>query len=103
MLDRVMPIPGDERDHTRLEKGRAKVVELFHDGVGIGREAFTEYADHCRPVRSGAQDPVSSRLESIWLGAAAELKRHALAATANESNIRLATAWRVAAAAASPP
>lgn len=95
----VMPIPQDDRDHKRLESGRAKVTELFENGAGMGGirgtawagfQAFTEYADHHRPIRAGDGNRAATRLESIWLGSAAEMKRRALVAVANEARISLA-------------
>jgi hypothetical protein len=53
-------------------------------------QAFTEFADHHRPLRGGDGQPAAARLESIWLGGAADLKRRALVAVADEARIPLA-------------
>jgi phage/plasmid-like protein (TIGR03299 family) len=98
-VEQVLPVPPDDRDHRRLEGGRAKVIELFEAGRGMhgirgtawaGLQAFVEFADHHRMIRGGSADPAAARLESIWLGGAAELKRRALAAIADEARIPLA-------------
>lgn len=96
-VNEVMPIPRDDRDHKRLESGRAKVVELFESGAGMAGirgtawgawQSFTEFADHFRPLRGVQGDPAAARLESIWLGGAADLKRRALVAVAGEAGVR---------------
>jgi phage/plasmid-like protein (TIGR03299 family) len=98
-VEQVLPVPPDDREHRRLEGGRAKVIELFEAGRGMhgirgtawaGLQAFVEFADHHRMIRGGSADPAAARLESIWLGGAAELKRRALAAIADEARIPLA-------------
>jgi phage/plasmid-like protein (TIGR03299 family) len=101
-IDRVMPVPEDDRDHERLEAERAKVLRLFETAVGIERvrgtawaalQGWTEYADHHRPVRdTGREDPRRARLASIWMGRAAGMKQEALAAIADEAHIELAAA-----------
>jgi len=50
----------------------------------------TEYADHHRSIRSGDQEGASKRLESVWFGGGAELKRAGLAAIADEAGVALA-------------
>jgi phage/plasmid-like protein (TIGR03299 family) len=98
-VNEVMPVPQDDRDHKRLETGRAKVIELFESGAGMGGirgtawaawQAFTEFADHHRPIRTSQGDAAAARLESIWLGGAADLKRRSLVAVATEARIPLA-------------
>lgn len=98
-VDQVLPVPQDDRDHKRIEAGRAKVIELFETGRGMagirgtawgGVQAFTEFADHYRITRGGDGNPAAARLESIWFGGAAELKRRALAAITDEIRIPLA-------------
>lgn len=101
-VDRVMPVPRDDRDHSRLEAERAKVVQLFDTAVGIDRvrgtawaalQGWTEFADHHRVVRdSGREDPRRARLASIWMGRAASLKQAALRAIADEARVELAAA-----------
>lgn len=95
-------IPKDDRDHTRLEAARAKVIQLFETAVGIERvrgtawaafQGWTEYADHHRPVRdTGREDLRRARLASIWMGRAANMKQAALRAIADEANVQLAAA-----------
>ena len=102
VIDVVMPLPQDEAEHPRLMKGRNKVIELFHAGRGLegsirgtawgALQAFSEYADHHRHTRVPKGKNVDTlRLESIWMGKAASLKRQALAAIADTARIRLAT------------
>jgi phage/plasmid-like protein (TIGR03299 family) len=102
VLDAVLPLTQDAAEHPRLEKARNKVVQLFHAGTGIeGRiqntawaalQAVSEWADHHRNTRSVKGKPIEAmRLESIWMGKAASLKRQALAAIAHTARIRLAT------------
>jgi phage/plasmid-like protein (TIGR03299 family) len=99
-VDRVMPVPRDDRDHGRLESERTKVIQLFETAVGIERvrgtawaalQGWSEYADHHRLVRdSGREDPRRARLASIWMGRAAGIKQAALAAISEEAGVRLA-------------
>jgi phage/plasmid-like protein (TIGR03299 family) len=101
-VDRVLPVPKDDRDHDRLEKERGKVIQLFETAVGIERvrgtawaalQGWTEYADHHRLVRdTGREDPRRARLASIWMGRAAGIKQAALGAIADEAGIQLAAA-----------
>lgn len=99
VIDLVLPIPGDDKDHSRIKASREKVVELFENGVGMkgirgtawaGLQAFTEFADHHRGIRGSNGNPAAARLESIWLGGAADLKRRALAAITEQVRIPLA-------------
>jgi phage/plasmid-like protein (TIGR03299 family) len=99
VIDQVLPVPDDDRDHSRIEASRAKVIELFENGVGMqgirgtgwaGLQSFSEFADHHRGVRGANGNPAAARLESIWLGGAAELKRRALTAIADQVRIPLA-------------
>jgi phage/plasmid-like protein (TIGR03299 family) len=99
-VDRVMPVPKDDKDHSRLEAERAKVIQLFDTAVGIERvrgtawaalQGWTEFADHHRVVRdSGRENPQRARLASIWMGRAAGIKQAALTAIAEEVGVRLA-------------
>ena len=99
-VDRVMPVPKDDKDHSRLEAERAKVIQLFDTAVGIERvrgtawsalQGWTEFADHHRVVRdSGRENPQRARLASIWMGRAAGIKQAALTAIADEAGVRLA-------------
>ena len=101
VIDLVLPVPNDDKDHSRIKTSRAKVVELFENGVGMrgirgtawaGFQAFTEFADHHRGIRGAKGNPAAARLESIWLGGAADLKRRALMAIAGQTGIQLAAA-----------
>lgn len=99
-VDRVMPVPKDDKDHSRLEGERTKVIQLFDTAVGIERvrgtawaafQGWTEFADHHRVVRdSGRENPQRARLASIWLGRSAAIKHAALTAIAEEAGVRLA-------------
>lgn len=99
-IDRVLPVPKDDRDHGRLEAERGKVVQLFETAVGIERmrgtawaafQGWTEYADHHRVLRdTGREDPRRARLASIWMGRAAGLKQAALVAITEEAGIQMA-------------
>lgn len=101
-VDRLLPVPKDDRDHNRLEAERGKVLRLFETAVGIERlrgtawaalQGWTEYADHHRIVRDTARDdPRRARLASVWMGRAASLKEAALTAIAHESGIQVAAA-----------
>jgi|GEM_PF-1093315 len=102
ILDVVIPVPQDEADHSRLLKGRRKVIELFHAGTGLegirgtawgALQAFTEWADHHRTVRTSKdRNAAATRLESIWMGSAASLKHQALTAIADQAQVQLAAA-----------
>lgn len=99
-LNDVMPLPEDGKEHPRIERARGKVIELFDDGVGMtgirgtawgAFQSWTEFADHHRAFRGLAEGDLSSaKLESVWLGAAADLKRRALTAITNRVGISLA-------------
>jgi phage/plasmid-like protein (TIGR03299 family) len=100
-LDRVLPLPDDGKDHPRLKATRDNVARLFsYEGRGLDGirgtgwgawQAFTEQVDHHRTVRrSGGADEKSARLESIWFGGGAALKRAAFEAISAEAGLRLA-------------
>jgi phage/plasmid-like protein (TIGR03299 family) len=100
-MDQVFPLPSDGHRHDGIIRDREKIEELFEAGVGIEStirgtgwaafQAFTEFADHHRQVRTRqGQDARHQRLESIWMGRAAQLKQIALTAIASESGIRMA-------------
>jgi phage/plasmid-like protein (TIGR03299 family) len=102
VLDVVLPLPQDKAEHPRLEKARNKVVQLFHAGTGIegpiqntawaGLQAVSEWADHHRNTRSVKGKPIEAmRLESIWMGKAAAIKKLALTNIMNEARVRLRT------------
>jgi hypothetical protein len=101
VINRVMPLPEDEAKHPRITNARNKVVELFHTGTGIegdiqgtawaALQAFSEWADHHRHTRAVQGKKVEvMRLESIWMGKAAAMKRQALAAIVDTAQLRLA-------------
>ena len=90
-IDDLLPLPKDEEGNAReagkqLNEKRERVQTLFTDGLGItagirgtawaALQAWTEFNDHHRAVRNDADG--SKRLESIWLGRAADLKTDAL-------------------------
>ena len=100
VLDIVLPLPQDKAEHPRLEKARNQVVQLFHAGTGIegpiqntawaALQAVSEWADHHRNTRSVKGKPVEAmRLESIWMGKAAAIKKLALTSIMNEAHVRL--------------
>ncbi|MCK8504231.1 DUF932 domain-containing protein [Myxococcus fulvus] len=100
VLDVVLPLPEDEGNHPRILHAREKVVELYHVGAGIegdmqatawaALQAVAEYADHHRLTRAVQGRRVDAmRLESIWMGKAASMKRQALTAILSESQLRL--------------
>ncbi len=101
VLDVALPLPNDEEEHPRILKARNKVVELFHAGTGIegpiqgtawaALQAMAEYADHHRLLRTvQGTSKESRRLESIWMGKAANMKRQALTTIAGMTQLRLA-------------
>ncbi|WP_164002310.1 DUF932 domain-containing protein [Pyxidicoccus caerfyrddinensis] len=100
VLDAVLPMPEDEGNHPRIIHAREKVVELYHAGTGIegdmqgsawaALQAVAEYTDHHRLTRAVQGRRVDAmRLESIWMGKAASMKRQALTAILSESQFRL--------------
>jgi len=100
VLDVVLPMPEDEGNHPRISHAREKVVELYHAGVGIegdmqgsawaALQAVAKYADHHRQTRAVQGKRMDAmRLESIWMGKAANMKRQALNAILGESQFRL--------------
>ncbi|ABC83317.1 DUF932 domain-containing protein [Anaeromyxobacter dehalogenans] len=101
-IDRLMPVPKDDRDHTKPEAERGKVIRLFDTAAAIERvrgtawaalQGWTEYADHHRQVRdTGREDPRRARLASVWMGRAAAIKQAALAAIADEARLELTAA-----------
>lgn len=91
-IDTLLPlkmVDGVEQEAGKqLADKRERVLSLFETGVGIGAgirgtawaafQAWTEYSDHHRVLRG--DDNGAKRLESIWLGRAADMKTDALAA-----------------------
>lgn len=89
-INSIFPLKTDD-DGKAVEAGklladkREKVQTLFTDGAGITSgirgtawaafQAWTEFADHHSKMRGETQ---GKRLESIWLGGAADLKTAAL-------------------------
>lgn len=99
-VEEVMPVPQDDRDHSRLLAEREKLIGLFENAVGIERlrgtawasfQAWSEFADHHRAIRdTGRDDPRRARFQSIWMGRAASIKQAALGAIAARAGIQLA-------------
>lgn len=86
-IDDLLPLAeGAEKAGKQLAEKRERVQMLFTEGTGIGAgirgtawaafQAWTEFNDHHRVVRN--DDDGAKRLESIWLGRAADLKTDAL-------------------------
>ena len=87
-VDLVLPLPkkddGSEAEPSKqLFEKREMVTALFDTARGINGirgtawgafQAWTQFADHHLTVRKGAAD----RLDSIWFGQAAEMKKKAL-------------------------
>ena len=86
-IDDLLPLPEEKEAGKQLIEKRERVASLFETGIGIGPairgtawaafQAWTEYSDHHRVVRDDASGV--KRLESIWLGRAADMKTDALA------------------------
>ncbi len=100
-IDEVIPLPEDDANHTRLEENRARVQRLFHEAVGLNDniqntawaalQAWSEYSDHHRVQRATeTQGAATARLESIWMGRGAQLKRRALASILSSAGIAMA-------------
>lgn len=88
-IDDLMPLDLERETQSKsLTEKRERVLSLFEAGMGIGPairgtawaafQAWTEYADHHRAVRDDANG--AKKLESVWLGRAADMKQDALAA-----------------------
>jgi phage/plasmid-like protein (TIGR03299 family) len=103
VINLVLPLPDDDAKHPRLIKARSKVIELFYSGSGIegpiqntawaALQALSEYADHHKGIRATkGKSAGAARLESIWLGSSAALKRQALLAIADQAQVQLAAA-----------
>jgi phage/plasmid-like protein (TIGR03299 family) len=103
VINLVLPLPEDDAEHPKLIKARSKVIELYHSGSGIegpiegtawaARQALSEYADHHKGIRATkGKSADAARLESIWLGSSAALKRQALLAIADQAQVQLAAA-----------
>jgi phage/plasmid-like protein (TIGR03299 family) len=83
-IDDLLPVKGDEPTKQQAEK-RELVKGLFDTAIGLSPkikgtawaavQAWTEFADHHRVVRDDADG--AKRLESVWLGAAADIKQAA--------------------------
>lgn len=100
-IDRVMPLPDDREAHPRLVGARELVVQLYHAGLGIegavrgtawgALNALVEYFDHHRMTRAVRGRRVEElKLESMWLGRGAALKRAGLQAVLDEAGLALA-------------
>lgn len=87
-IDDLLPLADDkEKQSKALVEKRERIQSLFETGMGIGPgirgtawaafQAWTEFADHHRVVRDDANG--AKRLESVWLGRAADMKQDALA------------------------
>jgi phage/plasmid-like protein (TIGR03299 family) len=88
-LEKIFPSKENGEVATRTQNTREKVLELFDKGEGqapfrgtawAAYNAFTEFADHYKVVRSGDGDKAQqeSRLEAIWFGTALSMKQNAL-------------------------
>ncbi len=85
-IDDLLPVGLDNGPTKMLAEKRERVASLFEMGMGIGPDirgtawaavqAWTEFADHHRVVRD--DDTGAKRLESVWLGRAADMKADAL-------------------------
>lgn len=79
---------------------REKLTELFCYGRGITHQirgtawaafqALTEYADHHTKIRALPEQTGAARLESIWMGSAAELKKDGLRVLAEVGGFKVA-------------
>jgi phage/plasmid-like protein (TIGR03299 family) len=90
-IDDLLPLDTEkteDKQSKQLVEKRDRVLSLYETGSGVGAgirgtawaafQAWTEYADHHRVVRDDGNG--AKRLESVWLGRAADMKTDALAA-----------------------
>jgi len=91
VIEQVIAIPDDDKDHRRLEAQRETVGRLFHTFTGGAQlrgtawgavQAWTEWADHHR-LTDGRYNPARA-FEASILGSAARLKSEALAGILEE-------------------
>jgi phage/plasmid-like protein (TIGR03299 family) len=85
----LYPDPEEDKENSRAEKTREKLYRLFEQGIGhddpaikgtawAAFNAVTEYVDHVRPARgANTGERASRKLDSIWFGTGARLKRQA--------------------------
>lgn len=94
-IDRVIPLPDDDKKHPRLISQREKLGALYETFIGGGSirgtawgafQAWTQFADHVRPSFGDAPDSLSRKFESVTVGSASDLKAQALSAILNELN-----------------
>jgi len=81
--------PDPDEGKSRAEKTREELHRLFEHGIGhddpaikgttwAAFNAVTEYVDHVRPARgANTSERASRKLDSIWFGTGARLKRQA--------------------------
>lgn len=95
VLDQVIPVPEDGKAHPVLEGNRDTVRTLWAGGsegmaaatggtAWAAWQALTEYADHKRPSLPA---DTSIRLDNVWFGTGADLKRQALHAVAAQVDL----------------
>lgn len=85
----IYPDPEEGKDNTRAGNIRQELHRLFEDGIGhdessikhstwVAYNAVTEFVDHVRSGRGGNDsERTSRRLDSIWFGSGARLKKKA--------------------------
>jgi phage/plasmid-like protein (TIGR03299 family) len=85
----LYPDPDEGKENGRAEKTREELHRLFEQGIGnddpairgttwAAFNAVTEFVDHVRPARgANTGERTSRKLDSIWFGTGARLKRQA--------------------------
>lgn len=95
-VDTVLPLPGEDKAPSKqLQNKRETVTSLFETARGIegirgtawgAFQAWTQFADHHLVANRDAQ----SRLDSIWFGQAADMKKKALRAIQTQVQLQAA-------------
>ncbi|QRN99153.1 DUF932 domain-containing protein [Archangium violaceum] len=84
------PLTPSIRRQALRPRGSASIYDI-QGTAWAALQAFSEWADHHRHTRAVQGKKVEvMRLESIWMGKAAAMKRQALAAIADTAQLRLA-------------